>query len=58
MMNASVSNKKEVLQNDCEDLYYAVRDMVTSMSGSEYIGISATIASENACMEDEIEIIN
>ncbi|WP_405610614.1 hypothetical protein [Polaribacter sp. Asnod1-A03] len=59
MTNASVSNNKEILiQNDCDDLYYAVRDMVTSMSGSEYVGISAAIAAENACKEDEIEIIN
>jgi hypothetical protein len=59
IMNASTTtNDKEVKEESyCDALYYEVRDAVTLMSGSEYVGIAAAIAAENACMAEEIDIL-
>ncbi|SDS55384.1 hypothetical protein SAMN05216503_3430 [Polaribacter sp. KT25b] len=62
MMNANSSNE-EVTLNDyfkmshCDEVYFEVTDAVTSMTGSEYVGISAAIAAESACLDEEIDII-
>jgi hypothetical protein len=54
-MNANNSSTEIVKKSYCDEVYTETRDSVTAATGSEYIGISAAIAAENACM-DEMEI--
>ena len=58
MMNANtdeVLTEKIIKMNDCDEVYTETRDSVTEATGSEYIGVSAAIAAESACMEENEE---
>ena len=62
MMNA-INNSIEELEilnpddeADCHALYLTTRDFVTNASGSLYIGITAAIAAEEACIEENEEL--
>lgn len=41
---------------DCHEVYTRTRDFVHGMTGSLYIGITAAIAAEEACLEEEEEL--
>ena len=54
LMNAT-SSSIAIVKTYCDEVYSDTRDAVTAATGSGYIGVSAAIAAENACM-DEMEI--
>jgi hypothetical protein len=62
IMNASSKSIQtiEILnpddESDCHDIYVFTRDYVTAISGSLYVGITAAIAAEEACMEEEEDL--
>jgi hypothetical protein len=57
-MNANVINGKEkdLQVQDCHDVYNRTRDFVYGMTGSLHIGITAAIAAEEACLNEEEEL--
>ncbi|NCT09875.1 MAG: hypothetical protein GW772_07335 [Flavobacteriia bacterium] len=59
LLNANTNNKNSEF-NDCDAVYFAVRDAVTSITGDLILGITAAIRAEEACLEanEELRIID
>lgn len=59
LLNANTNNKTSE-SNDCDAVYFAVRDAVTSITGDLILGITAAIRAEEACLEanEELRIID
>jgi hypothetical protein len=50
LLNANTNNKITEF-NDCDAVYFAVRDVVTAITGDLILGITAAIRAEEACLE-------
>jgi hypothetical protein len=59
MLNAKNHNEfiMETQMNDCDQVYEDTRNIIHALTGSLYIGIAAAIAAENACLDEEDELM-
>ena len=54
----STENEVEIeVFGECDDVYFAVRDVYFAITGDLVSAIRAAIAAENTCMENEVEIM-
>lgn len=55
--NDKLTNDEEtIVFGECDDVYDRTRDFVHGMTGSLHIGITAAIAAEEACLDEQEEL--
>jgi hypothetical protein len=54
--NSINDNEQKSVFNDCDAVYFAVRDAVIGVTGDLILGITAAIRAEEACLEANEEL--